>query len=193
LAGDERLAEHYANGDVYLNFAIAAGLAPPGATKQTHKEIRDLAKVLFLATGYGMQAPSLAKRAGITLAEAKELLQLHAGTYRRFTRWREGVVDHAMLHGRLSTGFGWRRRGCERAPATELMNWPIQSAGAELMQIVCIASTEASLEVAAPVHDGFLITAPLERLDHDVERMKAIMARASEVVTGACGLKSKPT
>jgi hypothetical protein len=189
LAGDERLAEHYANGDVYLNFAIAAGLAPPEATKKTHQSIRDLAKVLFLATGYGMQAPSLAKRAGITLAEAKELLQLHARTYRHFTRWREAVVDQATLHGRLSTSFGWRRRGCERAPATEIMNWPIQSAGAELMQIVCIAATEVGLEVAAPVHDGFLITAPLERLDRDVERMKAIMVRASEIVTGGLPIK----
>jgi hypothetical protein len=69
------------------------------------------------------------------------------------------------------------------------MNWPIQSAGAELMQIVCIAATEAGIEVAAPVHDGFLITAPLERLDRDVERMKAIMVRASEIVTSGLPIK----
>ena len=86
-------------------------------------------KMLFLAIGYGMQAPSLARKSGKTLAEAKELLQLHASTYPDFTRWREEIVDRARLNGWLSTNFGWRRRGCENAPATELMNWPIQSAG----------------------------------------------------------------
>jgi hypothetical protein len=40
------------------------------------------------------------------------------------------------------------------------MNWPIQSAGADLMRIVCIAATEAGIELVAPVHDGFLIVAP---------------------------------
>ena len=33
LASDEILAEHYTTGDPYLRFAIAAGLAPPDATK----------------------------------------------------------------------------------------------------------------------------------------------------------------
>jgi DNA polymerase I-like protein with 3'-5' exonuclease and polymerase domains len=66
------------------------------------------------------------------------------------------------------------------------MNWPIQSAGADLMRIVCIAATEAGIEVACPVHDAFLLVSPLDRLDHDVALMRQIMTRASEVVT--CGL-----
>ena len=145
-------------------------------------------KILFLAIGYGMQAPSLARKTGKTLAEAKELLQLHALTYPDFTRWREAIVDRARLNGWLCTNFGWRRRGCENAPATELMNWPVQSAGRDLMRLVCIAATEAGIEVAAPVHDGFLIVAPLDRLRADIERMKAIMVRASEIVTGGLAI-----
>lgn len=39
LSGDELLMEGYRSGDPYLSFAIMAGLAPIGATKQTHKEI----------------------------------------------------------------------------------------------------------------------------------------------------------
>ena len=64
------------------------------------------------------------------------------------------------------------------------MNWPIQSAGGDLMRLVCIAATEAGIELAAPVHDGFLIVAPLDRLETEIERMKAIMLRASKVITG---------
>jgi DNA polymerase I len=181
---DARLAEHYASGDVYWRFAVATGLDDPTATGLARKAIRDLVKVVFLAVLYGMQAPSLARKTGKTLAEAKELLRLFATTYPDCMRWREEIVDRARLNGWLSTSFGWRRRGCENAPATELMNWPIQSAGSDLMRMVCIAATEAEIEVAAPVHDGFLIVAPLARLGDEIGRMKAIMIRASEIVTG---------
>jgi DNA polymerase I len=163
-SGDARLAEHYASGDVYWRFGLAAGIGDPAATGPARKAIRDLVKVLFLAIGYGMQAPSLARKSGKTLAEAKELLLLHERTYPDFARWREEIIDRARLNGWLSTNFGWRRRGCENAPATELMNWPIQSAGADLMRLVCIAATEARIELAAPVHDGFLIVAPEDHL-----------------------------
>ena len=189
LAGDARLAEHYSSGDPYMRFAIAAGLAPQDASQQTHGAIRDACKSLFLGIGYGMQAPSLAQKAGITLAEARELISLHAETYPTFARWRIETVDRALLSGRMQTAFGWRRRACEGARPTELMNWPVQSAGADLMRIVCIAATEAGIELAAPVHDGFLILSPLDRLDQDVDRMRTIMVRSSEVVTGGLPIR----
>jgi DNA polymerase I len=189
LSGDQILAEHYATGDPYLRFAIGAGLAPRDATKDTHRAVRDACKSLFLGIGYGMQAPSLAQKAGITRAEAAELIRLHDETYRAFARWREKVVDQALLSGQMHTAFGWRRRGCEGAPRTELMNWPIQSAGADLMRVVCIAATEVGIEVACPVHDAFLIVSPLDRLAQDLERMREIMAQASEVVTGGLRIR----
>ena len=189
LSGDDCLAEHYATGDPYLRFAISAGLAPADATKATHGGVRDVCKSLFLGIGYGMQAPSLAAKAGITLAEAKELIELHSTTYRRFARWRMDTVDRALLSGHIRTAFDWRRRGCETARATELMNWPIQSAGSHLMQAVCIAATEAGIEVACPVHDAFLIVSRLNRLDHDIADMREIMQRASEVVTGGLRIR----
>jgi DNA polymerase I len=186
LASDEILAEHYTSGDPYLRFAITARLAPAGATKDTHGQIRDACKSLLLGIGYGMQAPALAAKTGKTLAEARELIQLHSETYRAFACWRRDTVDRALMGGHMRTAFDWHRRGCIGARRTELMNWPIQSAGADLMRIVCIAATEAGIEVACPVHDAFLLVSPLDRLDHDVALMRQIMTRASEVVT--CGL-----
>jgi hypothetical protein len=189
LAGDEYLAKDYAAGDFYLRFAISARLAPEHATKETHGHVRDACKSLFLGIGYGMQAPSLAQKAGITIPEARELIQLHAERYRAFAHWRTDVVDRALLGGRMQTALGWRRRGCEGARPTELMNWPIQSTGADLMRIVCIAATEAGIEVVAPVHDAFLIVSPLDRLDQDVAHMREIMIRASKVVTGGLPIR----
>jgi DNA polymerase I-like protein with 3'-5' exonuclease and polymerase domains len=209
LSHDARLAEHYQSDDIYWRFAVTAGLDSRG----DRKTVRALVKVLFLAIGYGMGPPRLARSAGITLAEAKELLALHSATYPDFTRWRSNVVDAAYLHGWLRTAYGWQRVGCgsvssrrkgkagvidlknahrhwgRSVPHTELMNWPIQSAGADLMRIVCIAATEAGIELVMPVHDGFLIVAPLDRLEHDIARMDSIMKRSSEIITRGLTMK----
>src|SRR2546429_1762617 len=42
-----------------------------------------------------------------------ELLQLHRDTYRRFWKWSDAAVDHAMGKNFLFTTFGWRYRSEE--------------------------------------------------------------------------------
>src|SRR5262249_55773868 len=54
------------------------------ATKATHKPIRERCKSVVLGVNYGMGPDALALQAGITPAEAKELLRLHKETYRSF-------------------------------------------------------------------------------------------------------------
>jgi len=58
------------------------------------------------------------------------------------------------------------------------------------MRIAAIGATEAGIEVCAPVHDAFLIAAPLERLDADVEQMRSIMSAAGRVVTGGLDIRT---
>ena len=53
-----------------------------------------------------------------------------------------------------------------------------------MMRIAAIAATEAGIEVCAPVHDAFLISAPISRIDEDVAKMREIMAKAGRLVTG---------
>lgn len=185
LSRDARLAEHYAAGDTYWNFAVAAGLADRGE----RDAVRDLVKVLFLAIGYGMGFRTLARRAGISEAEAKELLETHTRLYPDFARWREDIVDRALINGWLRTPLGWRLFVRPDMPIPQLLNWPMQSRGADVMRAVCIAATEAGIELAAPVHDGFLIVSSLERLEEDKVRMLEIMKRAGEVVTGGLTIR----
>jgi DNA polymerase-1 len=54
-------------------------------------------------------------------------------------------------------------------------------------------STEAGLSVCAPIHDAFLIEAPLDRLDEDILLMRNIMVEASEIVLDgfACRVDAK--
>jgi hypothetical protein len=184
LSGDERMIDGYLGGDPYLAFAKAAKLAPADATKASHALIRDRCKSIVLGINYGMGPDAMAARAGITPAEARELLRLHRSTYGRFWRWIEDTVSAVMLTSEMRTVFGWRRRIGRQPNPRSLMNFPMQANGAEMMRIAAIAATEANIEVAAPIHDAFLIAAPLDRLDADVATMQGMMEKAGEYVAG---------
>ena len=98
-----------------------------------------------------------------------------------------------MLTSEMQTVFGWRRRVGAGVNARALMNFPMQANGAEMMRIAAIAATEAGIEVCAPVHDAFLIAAPLDRLDEQVEHMRALMTKAGEAVTGGFPVRTDAT
>ena len=57
----------YGSGDPYVPLAIQAGLVPRGGTKHTHPRERGIAKTLALSLLYGAGAPTLQRKAGISL------------------------------------------------------------------------------------------------------------------------------
>lgn len=99
----------------------------------------------------------------------------------------DDTVSSAMISNEMRTVFGWRCKVGREPNARSLMNFPMQANGAEMLRIAAIAGTEAGIEVCAPIHDAFLIAAPLDRLDEDVANLREIMAKAGAAVTG--GLK----
>jgi DNA polymerase-1 len=68
-----------------------------------------------------------------------------------------------------------------------LANYMHQASGSDMMRLAAIAAREAGIRICAPVHDAFLIMAPLNELSDAIATMTAIMVRASAVITG--GLK----
>ena len=189
LSGDERMAEGYAT-DPYMSFAVAAGLALPGATEQDHEDIRQVCKAIVLGVNYGMGPETMAFKAGISVTEAREFLRLHKVTYPKFWRWSDDTVTTALFRGRMQSVFGWRRHVDRNANPRSLMNFPMQAGGAEMMRIAAIAATEAGIQVCCPVHDAFLISAPADRIDNDVAAMRAIMSRAGRAVTGGLDVRT---
>jgi DNA polymerase I len=190
LSGDPAMQDAYRSGDPYLAFAKQAGAVPHDATKQTHGPIRELFKTCALGVLYGMKAESLAARIGQPTIVARDLLRAHPETYRPFWRWSDAVVDHAMVHGSLHTVFGWHVHVGENTNPSSLRNFPMQANGAEMMRLAACLATERGIEVCAPVHDAFLICAPLDRLDADVASMRAAMAEASRIVFGGFELRT---
>lgn len=71
------------------------------------------------------------------------------------------------------------------------MNFPMQANGAEILRIAAIAASEEGIKVCWPIHDAFLIEAPLDRLDQDVACMRDIMTRASTFVTGGFDIRTE--
>jgi DNA polymerase-1 len=193
LSGDEQLIEDYCSGDIYITFAVGAGLAPLGATKETHREVRDLCKILFLATNYGQTARGLAMRLRISVTEAAHLLELHKARYRVFTAWSQRMVDSALLGGEMATKYGWRRAVRERAATNgrALQNWPIQAAGGEMLRIACIAATEAGISVCCPVHDALLVEGSVDQIEEIAAATCRIMERAGQAVTGGLVVRAE--
>ena len=190
LSGDPLMMDAYQSGDPYLAFAKQAGAVPEDATKKSHKAERDQFKACVLAVQYGMGAESLALRINQPEIRARELLRLHRETYRVFWAWSDAAVDHAMLHGKLWTVFGWTVHTGTNPNPRFLRNFLMQANGAEMLRLACCLLTEAGIRVCAPVHDAVLIEAPLGFLSEIIRQTQRIMADASAIVLGGFRLRS---
>jgi DNA polymerase-1 len=189
-SGDERLIQAYNAGDPYLAFAKQCGVAPPDATRESHAAIRNQCKTVVLGLNYGLGAEKMAHHAGISTSQAHEFIQRHRQTYPRYWAWNDGVVQTGLMANEMSSLFGFRRQLQGKDRPTSLMNFPMQADGAEMMRLAAIAGTEAGIEVCAPIHDAFLISAPLEVLDEHVAKMRDLMTRASLVITGTVPVRT---
>ncbi len=190
LSRDAAMQEAYTSGDPYLRFAQQAGAIPPEGTRASHPLIRTLYKECALAVQYGMGAQALAGKIGRPMAYAQALLQQHRRTYPHFWRWSDRVVDHAMLHNRVSTVFGWTLHVTAETKPTALRNFPMQANGAEMLRLACCLATERGVRVCAPLHDALLIEAPLEAFNAAIARTQQAMAEASQLVLDGFALRS---
>jgi hypothetical protein len=190
LSGDLAMQAAYHSGDPYLTFAKQARAVPEDATKQSHEAQRELFKQCVLGVQYGMGPETLALRIGQPPIVARDLLQAHRETYRRFWAWSDAALDHAMLYGSLEAVFGWRINIGAGANPRSLRNFPMQSNGAEMLRLACCLGTERGIEICAPVHDAVLICAPQDRLEEEARRMQQAMAEASRTVLAGFELRS---
>ena len=93
----------------------------------------------------------------------------------------------------MSTVYGWQRHikdlfqiknGKRVDIRRSLMNWPIQSHGAEILRKALIDLTDQNFKVCALVHDAVLLEIPIPEFDKDLEAAKKIMINASVDVVG---------
>jgi DNA polymerase I-like protein with 3'-5' exonuclease and polymerase domains len=162
--------------------AKAAGAAAVDATVGSHAEIRERYKASALGVLYGIGADRLALQLGIRNSAAKALLDDHRRSFPRFWEWSADVETRALLDGVQRSVFGWLRHVKPPLKPMSLRNFPVQSAGAEMLRLACCSVTEAGISVCAPIHDALLIEAPIGELADAIATTRRLMADASEVV-----------
>jgi DNA polymerase I len=185
LSGDTELLKTLAAVDPYMAFAIRTNLAPAGATKHSHPDIRAVCKQLLLGTNYGMGAESFAFKANIPLVQAQQIHAQLKRAFARYHRWSSfEVVAEARAAHWLHTVFGWRQF-MDGSDELTIRNWPMQAAGAEMTRLACCLATERGVRVCGPIHDAMLIEAPADDIDAAVSMTRAAMEEASrEVLDG---------
>jgi hypothetical protein len=191
LSRDPAMTADYEAGDPYLGFARRIGMVPADATKRTHRAERDLIKAVILGTQYGMGERALAVRISRPLAYARELLQAHRATYRKFWEWSDAAVNLALFRGRLWTRFGWQTWTRHRKPTDKdsgdpnvrsLSNFPCQANAADMLRLAAGFICDGGLMLDATVHDAVLIEADTTEINDVVTEAREAMARASELV-----------
>jgi len=181
LSKDDKLLKAYQSGDPYLAFAKEAGAIPVNATKQTHPEIRDKYKRCMLALNYGMSTKTFAESAKIPIEEAKFMVKIHKRKYKRYWEWNSSFIDLGILNGQVETNFHWKYN-TNNAKYRTLMNWPMQSTGADVLRLAICLCIDNGIRVIAPVHDAILIEDSSENINESVIKAKKCMEDASEYV-----------
>jgi DNA polymerase-1 len=181
-SGDEALLAACQSGDVYLGIAKQLGFAPADATPETHEAVRTLFKTVVLGIQYGLGMRSLAVRTGISLFEAGEILARLRAQFRTFESFAQRAVDRAGLTLEISTPLGWRMRCPSGMNPRTIRNYPIQSAGAEVLHVACVLAERRGVEVIAPVHDALVAEADADRADEISAKLDRVMRDAAAVV-----------
>jgi hypothetical protein len=92
------------------------------------------------------------------------------------------VADRAGLNLEIRTNFGWYMQCPPGTNPRTIRNFPIQSAGAEIMRVVCILAERRGIRIVASVHDAFMAESPASRIEEVSAQLDQVMRDASRVV-----------
>ena len=124
LSNDPALIADFQAGDPHMNFAVRVGLAPIGATSETHGHIRNMVKPISLGCNYGMSKYGAAAQSGKSLAWAATMLAAHRHAYPVFAQWQQNMTAEALFDERISSVFGWPMAVHAETKRRTLLNYP---------------------------------------------------------------------
>jgi DNA polymerase family A len=182
LSGDTELLRACESGDVYLGIARQLGFVSESMTPTELKAVRTLFKTVVLGIQYGLGPRSLATRTGVSLSEACEILARLRSRFSAFESYAQSVVDHAGLHLEVSTPFGWRMRCPSGINPRTVRNFPIQSAGAEILHVASVLAERRGIRIVAPIHDAFVAEVEAGQEEEASLALDRVMRDASRVV-----------
>jgi DNA polymerase-1 len=171
------------------------------APEQVNRDQRRVAKTVNFGIAYGLSPHGLSTRLGISVEEARDIIERYFTRYAGIRRYLEDTVAQARRTGYVETMFGRRRlmadllsRNRQVAQAAEraAINMPIQGTAADLIKKAmlevdaALAKEKLRTVMLLQVHDELLFEAP----DAEVETVKELARRCmSQVATLKVPLK----
>jgi len=186
LSKDPRMSEVYQSDDPYLAYAKLVNAAPPEATKETHKAIRDVFKIVNLQTLYGATVHGLSKSMKCDKTTAQMRLNQHKALFPKFWEWIDMEVSKAVHRGYICSRRGWRMEIRDHSNPRAILNFPMQATGVDLLQQVCrrLTDGEGGIDVCAPVHDCILAEVDIQDVDDGVRFLEFEMRKAGQDILG---------
>ncbi len=173
IAKDEVMIKTFCEGgDIHTETAASVFGMPP---EWVAPEMRRSAKAVNFGIIYGMEAFSLAKDIGTTLANAKQYIADYFAHYSGVKSYMEGSVASAEKDGYAVTMFGRRRFIPEMLSSNKMvkaqgkrmaMNAPIQGTAADIIKIAMVKVYRRLKEelpearLILQVHDELIVEAP---------------------------------
>ena len=192
FSGDRNMIAAYESGDPYSDWARKAGYMPADGDKYSHPLIRAVFKRASLGILYGMGAKTLSEYVGISELAARALLRSHRETFPRFWRWSAAVQDAGIAQGELTSVFGWKMQVLRNARSGTLANFPMQSAGADMLRLACVMAVDRNIPICAPIHDAIAVEAASTEIVDVVRDMAHCMVEASRAVLGGPAIRIDP-
>ena len=184
LSGDDSMLEDY-KGDIYIGQAIKTGFAPPDATKDTHKQLRNAFKPVALGRSYGMGPEKMAvhffnmyKTLGQhkTLIEcqwkAEEFIRNHKKAYYTYYGFLRYIFNLSHAQGYYMSLDHWMYFVDGKTRPTQLQNIPCQSNGAAMLRAAHDKCVAAGIYV-----DGLHDALSFECAEADAPRLAAIASK----------------
>ncbi|MGQ0722687.1 MAG: DNA polymerase [Candidatus Eiseniibacteriota bacterium] len=193
---DPDLIAAFNSGDVYSAMAqrfYASDLSEgeralqPREFKAKRRDLRDAMKLFVLAVIYNIQAPALAVRFGISVAQAERERQRFLDLFPTLQRRLEESVAYGAVHGYATCVSGLRRLVESKGrPSTWtrnfLRNTPIQGSAAVVFKRAVNALDQAfrgtGVWLVLPVHDAIVIECPEAEVEEVAARAAQIMEDA---------------
>lgn len=185
LAGETRLIECFeGGGDIHTKNAANIFRKAEG---EVSSEERDIAKRIIHASNYGMGPNTFSQQAGVSVAEAKRLLNLYFATYPRINVWHMQTRDLIRKSRTMRTPMGRTRTFFNRWSEElykEALAFVPQSTVADLLNEGLLALYNAKLpgvDLLLQVHDSVLCQAPTEGINETMEKVRSLLTIPLEI------------
>jgi DNA polymerase-1 len=192
----EMLAAFRRDEDVHATTAAAVFGVP---LEQVTYEQRSMAKAINFGLMYGMGGYGLSSRTDLSVAEAREFIDVYFKRFSRVKEYLDGTIAFAAANGYVETIMGRRRyfpelaatgpvnQAVRRAAERAAVNMPIQGSAADIIKVAMIRLAARLREeklrgfMVLQVHDELVLEVPDEELAATRDLVTDTMEHAHEL------------